>query len=41
MILDMNIKLEGIDEEFLENLEDLIEDTRVEYFIIILKILMN
>lgn len=34
MILDMNIKLEGIDEEFLENLEDLIEDTRVEYFII-------
>lgn len=34
MILDMNIKLEGIDEEFLENLGDLIEDTRVEYFII-------
>lgn len=34
MILDMNIKLEGIDEDFLENLEDLIEDTRVEYFII-------
>lgn len=34
MILDMNIKLEGIDEEFLEDLDDLIEDTRVEYFII-------
>lgn len=34
MILDMNIKLEGIDEDFLDDLEDLIEDTRVEYFII-------
>ena len=34
MILDMNINLEGIDEEFLEELDELIEDTRVEYFII-------
>ena len=34
MVLDMNIKLIGIDEEFLEELEELIEDTRVEYFII-------
>lgn len=34
MILDMNIKLEGINEEFLEDLDELIEDTRVEYFII-------
>lgn len=34
MILDMNIKLEGIDQVFLDELEDLIEDTRVEYFII-------
>ena len=34
MVLDMNIKLEGIDEEFLEELEELIDDTRVEYFII-------
>lgn len=34
MVLDMNIKLEGIDEEFLEDLDELIEDTRVEYFII-------
>lgn len=34
MVLDMNINLEGIDEEFLEDLEELIEDTRVEYFII-------
>ncbi|PLY11027.1 MAG: hypothetical protein C0626_00180 [Arcobacter sp.] len=34
MVLDMNIELEGIDEEFLENFEELIEDTRVEYFII-------
>ena len=34
MVLDMNIELEGIDEEFLEELEELIEDTRVEYFII-------
>lgn len=34
MILDMNIKLDGIDEEFLEELDELIEDTRVEYFII-------
>lgn len=34
MILDMNIKLDGIDEEFLEDFEELIEDTRVEYFII-------
>lgn len=34
MILDMNIQLKGIDEEFLEELDELIEDTRVEYFII-------
>lgn len=34
MVLDMNIKLSGIDEEFLENFAELIEDTRVEYFII-------
>lgn len=34
MVFDMNIKLEGIDDEFLEELEELIEDTRVEYFII-------
>ena len=34
MILDMNIKLEGINEEFLEELDELIEETRVEYFII-------
>lgn len=34
MILDMNIQLQGIDEEFLEELDELIEDTRVEYFII-------
>lgn len=34
MILDMNIKLEGIDEEFLEDFDELIEETRVEYFII-------
>jgi hypothetical protein len=34
MILNMNIKLQGIDEEFLEELDELIEDTRVEYFII-------
>lgn len=34
MILDMNLQLDGIDEAFLEDLEDLIEDTRVEYFII-------
>lgn len=34
MILDMNINLNGIDEEFLAELDDLIEDTRVEYFII-------
>ncbi|WP_320034494.1 hypothetical protein [Halarcobacter sp.] len=34
MILDMNIKLNGIDEDFLEELDELIEDTRVEYFII-------
>jgi len=34
MILDMNIQLSGIDEEFLEELDELIEDTRVEYFII-------
>ena len=34
MVLDMNIELSGIDEEFLENLTELIEDTRVEYFII-------
>jgi hypothetical protein len=34
MILDMNIKLDGIDEEFLDELDELIEDTRVEYFII-------
>ncbi len=30
----MNINLDGIDEEFLDDLEELIEDTRVEYFII-------
>ncbi len=30
----MNINLEGIDEEFLDDLDELIEDTRVEYFII-------
>lgn len=34
MVLDMNIELAGIDEEFLDNLAELIEDTRVEYFII-------
>jgi hypothetical protein len=34
MVLDMNIELSGIDEEFLENFAELIEDTRVEYFII-------
>ncbi|QKF82517.1 hypothetical protein [Halarcobacter ebronensis] len=34
MILDMNIKLSGINEEFLNELDELIEDTRVEYFII-------
>lgn len=34
MILDMNIDLSGINEEFLEELDDFIEDTRVEYFII-------
>ncbi|MDC7244129.1 MAG: hypothetical protein PQJ44_09625, partial [Sphaerochaetaceae bacterium] len=34
MILDMNINLDGINEEFLENFEELIEETRVEYFII-------
>lgn len=34
MVLDMNIELAGIDEEFLYNLAELIEDTRVEYFII-------
>lgn len=34
MILDMNIRLDGIDEDFLEELDELIEDTRVEYFII-------
>ena len=34
MVLDMNIELSGIDEEFLDNLAELIEDTRVEYFII-------
>ncbi len=34
MIFDMNIRLEGIDEVFLEELEELIEDTRVEYFVI-------
>ena len=30
----MNINLDGIDEKFLDDLEELIEDTRVEYFII-------
>lgn len=34
MILDMNIGLGGIDDEFLEDLDELIEDTRVEYFVI-------
>lgn len=34
MVLDMNINLDGIDEDFLDDLEELIEDTRVEYFII-------
>lgn len=34
MILDMNIQLKGIDEEFLEELDELIEETRVEYFVI-------
>lgn len=34
MVLDMNIELSGINEEFLDNLAELIEDTRVEYFII-------
>ncbi len=34
MILDMNINLAGIDENFLNELDDFIEDTRVEYFII-------
>jgi len=34
MVLDMNINLRGIDEEFLEELDELIEETRVEYFII-------
>ena len=30
----MNIKLNGIDEDFLEEFDELIEETRVEYFII-------
>lgn len=34
MILDMNIFVEGIDEEFLEEFDELIEETRVEYFIL-------
>lgn len=34
MILDMNLKIEGINEEFLDELDELIEETRVEYFII-------
>ncbi len=34
MIFDLNIKLEGIDEEFLEELDDFIEDSRIEYFLI-------
>ncbi|WP_044418132.1 hypothetical protein [Halarcobacter anaerophilus] len=34
MILDMNIELSGIDKEFLNGLDDFIEDTRVEYFVI-------
>jgi len=34
MVLDMNIHIKGIDEKFLEELDELIEETRVEYFII-------
>ena len=34
MVLDMNLKLEGVDDEFLDDLDELIEETRVEYFII-------
>jgi hypothetical protein len=34
MIFDMNIQLKGIDEEFLEELDEIIEDIRVEYFMI-------
>lgn len=34
MILDMNIKIDGIDDEFLEELDELVEETRVEYFIL-------
>lgn len=34
MILDMNIELSGIDKEFLDELDEFIEDTRVEYFVI-------
>jgi hypothetical protein len=34
MVLDMNINLNGIDEDFLDDLDELIEETRVEYFII-------
>jgi len=34
MVLDMNISLVGITDEFLEELEELVEDMRVEYFII-------
>lgn len=37
MILDLNINLLGIDEEFLEELDDFIEDYRVELFIMNLK----
>lgn len=34
MIFDMNLKLEGINEEFLEELDEIIEEFRVEYFMI-------
>jgi len=34
MIFDMNIQLNGIDEEFLDELDEIIEDIRVEYFMI-------
>jgi len=34
MIFDMNINLEGINEEFWDELDEIIEDIRVEYFMI-------
>jgi hypothetical protein len=34
MIFDLNIKIEGINDEFMEELDEFIEDTRIEYFLI-------